>query len=327
MGLGWNAESARGILRWSSGPTGRRSGIETKTVGEVTLLRLAALDEGGGVGHAEGLTAPRGLVVLLALTYADCAFRAVDDRLKRMRRKEVLLALGGTPLVLRPEPGARLVGVAIPIHMLAPRFVSADRLKAGAQTSHAGGVAPLLYDLLAKLSGRDTATPGAGPLVDAVGGLLSATLEDLYASGPPARGEAAGVRRDQIARHLRRHFADPDLCAADVAAAVGVSRRYLHRIYAEDGRSFREELIALRIEACLRALLDANQAELTIAEIAFAAGYADISQFNRHFRRLKGTTPSELRRAAAPERVVGERAGAERVAGERRAGRTRTAAA
>jgi AraC-like DNA-binding protein len=324
MGLGWNAESARGILRWSAGPSGRRSGIETKTVGEVTLLRLAALDEDGGVGHAEGLTAPRGVVVLLALTYADCAFRGVDDRLRRMRRKEVLLALGGAPLVLRPEPGARLVGVAIPTHLLAPRFVSADRLKGGAQTSHAGGVAPLLYELLARLCGRDTATPGAGPLVDAVGGLLSATLEDRYAAGPPARGEAAAVRRDQISRHLRRHFADPDLSAANVAAAVGVSRRYLHRLYAEDGRSFREELIALRIEACLRALLDANQAELTIAEIAFAAGYADISQFNRHFRRLKGTTPSELRRAAAPERAGGERVG---LGAERRTGRTRTAAA
>ena len=317
MGLGWNAESARGILRWSAGPIGRRSGIETKTVGEVTLLRLAALDDGGGIGHAEGLTAPRGLVVLLALTYAECAFRGPDERLRRMRRKEVLLALGGAPLVLRPETGARLVGVAIPSHLLAPRFVSAERLRAGAQMSHAGGVAPLLYDLLAKLSARESVTPGAGPLVDAVGGLLSATLEDRYAAGPPARGEAAAVRRDQIARHMRRHFADPGLSAAEVAAAVGVSRRYLHRLFAEDGRSFREELIALRIEACLRALLDANQVELTIAEIAFAAGYADISQFNRHFRRLKGTTPSELRRAAALERV----------AAERRPGRARTAAA
>jgi AraC-like DNA-binding protein len=317
MGLGWNAESARGILRWSAGPVGRRSGIETKTVGEVTLLRLAGLDESGGVGHAEGLTAPKGVVVLLGLTFADCAFRSSDDRLRRLQRKEVLLALGGVPLVLRLEAGARLVGAAIPTHMLAPRFVSAERLKAGAQMSHSGGVAPLLYDLLAKLSSRESVTPSAGPLVDAIGGLLSATLEDRFAADPPARGEAAGARREQIGRHLRRHFADPDLSAADVAAAVGVSRRYLHRLYAEDGRSFREELIALRIEACLRALLDANQAELTIAEIAYAAGYADISQFNRHFRRLKGTTPSELRRAAALERV----------GADRRPGRTRTAAA
>jgi AraC-like DNA-binding protein len=318
MGLaaGWSAEGARGIWRWAAGAPGRRSGIETKTVGEVTLLRLAALDEDGTGAHAEGLTAPKGLVLLLALTHADCAFRAADERLRRMRRKEVVLALGGAPLVLRPETGARLVGLAIPTHLLTPRFVSADRLRAGAQASHATGVAPVLYDLLARLTMREAATPGAGALIDAVGGLLSATLEDCFASEPPARGEAGGARREQIARHLRRHFADPELSAADVAAAVGVSRRYLHRLYAEEGRSFREELIALRIEACLRAFLDANQAEKTIAEIAFAAGYADISQFNRHFRRLKGATPSTLRRAAALELL----------ATDSRGGRSRTAA-
>ena len=56
--------------------------------------------------------------------------------------------------------------------------------------------------------------------------------------------------------------------------------------------------MGLRIDACARAFLDDSQAGKTIAEIAFAAGYTDISQFNRHFRRIKGQTPSELRKAA-----------------------------
>jgi AraC-like DNA-binding protein len=149
-----------------------------------------------------------------------------------------------------------------------------------------------------RLAGGEAGAPGTRALADAIGGLLSATLEAFGDGAPPARGDAARTRLQQIGRHLRRHFADPGLCAADVAAAVGVSRRYLHRLYAEDGRTFRDELIALRIEACLAAFRDAAQADKTIAEIAYAAGYADISQFNRHFRRLKGGTPSALRRAA-----------------------------
>ncbi len=315
MGVGWSAESPRGIWRWSAGSGNRRAGLETKTVGEVTLLKMAALDDGEPGSRTEGLTSPKGLVLLLALAHGDCAFRGPDERLRPLRRKEVLLALGGTPLVLRPEQGARLVGLAMPMLLLAPRFLSPERLRAGALIAHAKGVAPLLYDFLTRLAARDALTPGAGALVDAVGGLLSATLEDCVRTEAPARGQAAGVRLEQIGRHLRRHFADPDLTAADVAQAVGVSRRYLHRIYAEEGRSFREELIALRIEACLRAFLDEGQADKTIAEIAFAAGYADISQFNRHFRRLKGETPSALRRA-----------GLERLAADSSARRPRTAA-
>ena len=51
----------------------------------------------------------------------------------------------------------------------------------------------------------------------------------------------------------------------------------------------------------MKSFLDENQVGKTIAEIAFAAGYTDISQFNRHFRRMKGATPSALRRAVSAE--------------------------
>ncbi|HEY3798268.1 MAG TPA: AraC family transcriptional regulator [Caulobacteraceae bacterium] len=298
LGAGWSGDGAHGVWRWSSGGAARRSGLETKTVGEVTLLRVASVEEQDTQSHAEGLTAPKGQVLLLGLMHGDCAFKAADERLKRMQRKEILLALGGAPLALRPEAGARVAGLAVPSHLLAPRFVSTERMRAGALAAHGGGMAPLLYDLISRFTAREALTPGAGALVDAVGGLLSAMLEDCVAAETPVRGQAAIARRDQINRHMRRHFADPELSAGDVARAVGVSRRYLHRLFAEEQLSFREELIALRIEACMKAFLDENQADKTIAEIAFAAGYADISQFNRHFRKLKGATPSALRREA-----------------------------
>ena len=112
--------------------------------------------------------------------------------------------------------------------------------------SHGLGMASLLYDLLDQFADREAASRGAGALIDAVGGLLSATIEDTQALETPPRGEAGRARFDQIGRHLRRHFADPDLSAADVANAVQESpRRYLHRLYAQFGRSFRGELVAL----------------------------------------------------------------------------------
>src|SRR5579864_287847 len=143
LGAGWSADGVRAIWRWGGAP-GRTCGIETKAVGEVCLLRLAAATD-GGAERAEGLTAPKGLVLLLALAHGDCAFRGPDDRLRRLRRKEVLVALGGAPLSLRCEAGGRLVGLALPTHVLAPRFVSDARLKAAALRCHGLGVAPLLF--------------------------------------------------------------------------------------------------------------------------------------------------------------------------------------
>jgi AraC-like DNA-binding protein len=184
------------------------------------------------------------------------------------------------------------------MHLISPRFVSEDRLKGASLKSHGRGVASLLYELLCGLDVGSGSPPAPGAIIDAVGGLLSATLEDFISvSAPP--GNVVQVRVERIIRYMRRHFADPRLRAEDVAEALGISRRYLYRLLSEEGRTFRGELLGIRMEACVRAFRDGQQAEKTIAEIAYSVGYADISLFNRHFRKLRGETPSAARRAAS----------------------------
>jgi len=99
--------------------------------------------------------------------------------------------------------------------------------------------------------------------------------------------------------HIDRHSNDPQLGAATLAARFRCSERYVHRLFATTGRSVGEHLNEKRIAACTRKLLDRNSAHETIAEIAFAAGFRDISHFNRLFKRCNGLAPREFRRAAA----------------------------
>ena len=291
-------------LRWPLEGAGPQTVVASRAVGELLLLELTGRPVIRCPPQPRSPAAGRSRVLLLVLGGGACAFRGPDGRLHEMRKREVLVAGCGGPVELKGDEGARIVGIVAPAHLFAPRFVSLERLQAASLKSHGRGVAGLLYDFLAGLGDGRRATPGPGALVDAIGGLLSAALEDCLTIEDARQGDAGRLRLEQIARHLRRHFADPDLSAADVAEAVGVSRRYLHKLYAQEGRTFRQELIALRIDACLKAFLDEQQAEKTIAEIAFAAGYTDISQFNRHFRRVKGTTPSAARRAALAELVA-----------------------
>jgi AraC-like DNA-binding protein len=248
--------------------------------------------------------------MLWALIEGSAVFKAADGRLRPLRIGEVLVTHSEAPFDLRGDAGARLAGLGVPAHLFVPRFVARERLLGGALRSHGGGVAGLLSELLKGLVDPARAVPGAGALTDAVGGLISATLEDCWAGEDHQASERLGrARMDSIGQYLRRHFADPELSPNDVARAIGVSRRYLHKLFALETRSFRQELIALRIEACLKAFADKQQAGKTIAEIAFAAGYTDISQFNRHFRRLRGTTPSSTRQAllASPDMRAGRR--------------------
>jgi transcriptional regulator GlxA family with amidase domain len=74
----------------------------------------------------------------------------------------------------------------------------------------------------------------------------------------------------------------------------------VHKLFSTTGRSVGEHINSLRIVACTRNLLDHAHRRTTIAEIAFNAGFRDISHFNRLFKLSNGLAPREFRRAMSP---------------------------
>jgi AraC-like DNA-binding protein len=97
--------------------------------------------------------------------------------------------------------------------------------------------------------------------------------------------------------YIDRHAEDPELSAATLALKFHCSQRYVHKLFATTGRSVGEHINGLRILVCTRNLLDHAHRRATIAEIAFNAGFRDISHFNRLFKRSSGLAPREFRRA------------------------------
>jgi transcriptional regulator GlxA family with amidase domain len=81
-----------------------------------------------------------------------------------------------------------------------------------------------------------------------------------------------------------------------------MSVRYLHRLLEPTGRSFAGHLLAQRLDHAAAMLRDPACAPLTIGAIAARAGFADISHFNRSFRRAFGDTPFGVRVRAARAR-------------------------
>jgi AraC family transcriptional regulator, positive regulator of tynA and feaB len=98
--------------------------------------------------------------------------------------------------------------------------------------------------------------------------------------------------------HIDRHAVDPDLSAAVLAVRFRCSERYVHKLFSATGQTVGEHINNKRVQLCTRDLLDARQ-DRTIAEIAYAAGFRDISYFNRLFKRSHGMAPREFRRAMA----------------------------
>lgn len=135
--------------------------------------------------------------------------------------------------------------------------------------------------------------------------LIGTHITELISCAPEILSDSSAERvhtpvlLSMMLDHIERHSSDAELDAAVLATNFRCSERYVHRLFATTGRSVGEHLNDKRIDACASKLLNKNFAHETIAEIAFAAGFRDISHFNRLFKRRNGLAPREFRRAAA----------------------------
>lgn len=151
----------------------------------------------------------------------------------------------------------------------------------------------------------DTDTKGAS--ADLVGRqlveLLALSLSEQAETEGLSAVRAAHLRRADAV--IRRDLLNPALDPERVAGACGISKRYLHEIFAEDGRSVAREIREQRLRAAREAV--AMQGDLTLAEIAYRFCFSDQAQFSRQFKEAYGRTPSAFR---AEMRARGEGAAA-----------------
>jgi AraC-like DNA-binding protein len=114
------------------------------------------------------------------------------------------------------------------------------------------------------------------------------------ATGRGIRAARLHAAQTFVMRNLARH----DLSAATVARHLGVTRRYVHMLFATEERSFSEFVLAERLARAHRTLADPRWAGRAISAVAFESGFGDLSHFNRTFRRRFGMTPSQSREAS-----------------------------
>jgi AraC-like DNA-binding protein len=136
---------------------------------------------------------------------------------------------------------------------------------------------------------------------DQAGMLIAAHLMDLAALGLGARGELAiaaqrgglrAVRLTAVQSILERRFLEPDFSAQKLAAAAGLSERYVNELLYEAGASFTTRLNELRLRKAAELL---TLTPRRVSDIAFECGFNDLSYFNRSFRRRFGLTPTAAR--------------------------------
>jgi AraC-like DNA-binding protein/ligand-binding sensor protein len=86
---------------------------------------------------------------------------------------------------------------------------------------------------------------------------------------------------------------EEDLSLNEVAKAVNMSAFYFCKMFKQaTGLTFTDYLARIRVEKVKNMLLDPHK---RVSEVAFAAGFQSLSQFNRVFRKVAGEAPSTYR--------------------------------
>ncbi len=140
---------------------------------------------------------------------------------------------------------------------------------------------------------------------------IARIVRDLVAEALLTTGEdtqPALVRADALVSRVRAYIddhLDSPLDIGTICAAVGTSRSTLYRAFGGSGGVL-QQVLRRRLHALRNALDDAGDTR-SIAQIAFATGFADKSHAARAFKREFGFTPGEYRQRGAVDILAPER--------------------
>jgi AraC-like DNA-binding protein len=110
----------------------------------------------------------------------------------------------------------------------------------------------------------------------------------------PALNDGEPAQLTRVLNYLHQRFQEP-VSIAGLCKVGNISERSLHRLFVKHtGASVSEYLCKLRIgRACMRLA----ETDLPISLIAFEVGLANLANFNRQFRSVRGITPSGYRKS------------------------------
>jgi AraC family transcriptional activator of tynA and feaB len=189
-----------------------------------------------------------------------------------------------------PEQRAEVLIATVPAARLAAAFPQAERWCARPiplSTMLARSVAALVRALLREPGVRCRYRIEADEIVAYLAALLRQGAGETHAL---SRARLFAL----VDLQLRRSLAQTHHPRA-LAAGFGVSERTLHRIFADRGTTFERHLLRLRVGHFGEMLRQPRCANVPIANLALACGFADAAHAARTFKAAFGATPREYR--------------------------------
>lgn len=98
-----------------------------------------------------------------------------------------------------------------------------------------------------------------------------------------------------LRRAIHERLREQGLTVATVAGAVGISERYVHKLFERSGTTFSDYVMQQRLDGAAADLRDPAMPGREIGAIAFDWGFSDLSHFTRRFKQRFGCRPRDWR--------------------------------
>jgi AraC family transcriptional regulator, positive regulator of tynA and feaB len=135
-----------------------------------------------------------------------------------------------------------------------------------------------------------------GPaMVRGVLDVLATAYMSVSATAPESA--TASARRVQIRAYIEANLRDPRLTPRSIAAALGISPRYLRLLFSQEDETILRYVSRRRLEEAMRELNSSAWRGTNITEIAYHWGFGDAAQFSRAFRERFGVSPRRYRQS------------------------------
>jgi AraC-like DNA-binding protein len=218
-----------------------------------------------------------------------------------LREGDALLRSGDEVTVFERACYGEALVLRIPRFILSSLVVDVDGATMRVIPRQSGALKLLTCYMKALIDERTPGTPELQHLiVKHVADLAALALGATRDAESMAKVRGLPAARLRAAKtYIIENSARRDLSIAMVAAHLGVTPRYLQRLFEMDGKTFSVWLLSQRLLRAHGLLCNSQFAGQAVSAIAYDVGFGDLSYFNRCFRKQYGLTPREVREAAA----------------------------
>lgn len=183
----------------------------------------------------------------------------------------------------------------LPRDAFAQRFPQ-NQLPLVAALNTTRGLGRIVTEFCATLA-SESANLGAGRRENVGGSLMDLLAQAMQAADddlPTADGSVRAARLRAVQHWIEAHLSEPDLTLDRIAAANGMSLRYLHVLFQGCDASVSEWILNRRLQLAHDRL--SRREGRSITSVAFELGFNSSAHFSTLFRRRFGLAPRDVAR-------------------------------